>query len=163
MSSFYSLLIGGFLSSVGGILAILLNSRSEQKKEIEYIKISLEDEISEFQTTIRNMLETTKTSQYIPKKYLDELSANMEFFYNHRTKLFLINNKETRRQIRTFYKHLKDQIESTMSSKALGSLDDAVTNPDLDKAVNTFNKILTDATSLEATLNQINFKILYFI
>ena len=158
MSSFYSLLIGGFLSSVGGILAILLNSRSEQKKEIEYIKISLEDEISEFQTTIRNMLETTKTSQYIPKKYLDELSANMEFFYNHRTKLFLINNKETRRQIRMFYKHLKEAIELTLISDSMDN-----TNKAVDKSVNTFNKILTDATSLEATLNQINFKILYFI
>ena len=156
MSSFYSLLIGGFLSSVGGILAILLNSRSEQNKEIEYIKISLEDEISEFQTTIRNMLETTKTSQYIPKKYLDELSANMEFFYNHRTKLFLINNKETRRQIRMFYKHLKEAIELTLISDSMDN-----TNKAVDKSVNTFNKILADATSLETTLKGIKFKILY--
>ena len=160
MSSFDSLcmvLIGGFLSTVGGIFAVLLNARSEQKKEIEYIKISLADDISEFKITISNMLETTKTSKYIPKKYLDEIYANMEFFYNHRQKLFLISDDETRKQIRMFYKHLKDAIELTLISDSMDN-----TNKDVDKAVSIFQKILTDAASLQETLKKIKFKIFYF-
>lgn len=154
---------GGVLSILGGFFAVIARLRLERKQEIDYIKISLIDELEELVVIIGNMLKTQETAKSLPKIYLDDMLENTESFKEHKKRLFLINKKEVRKAICDFYKKLESGIKS--SNNAVGTLDESNTQQaaEVTKVVNSFTLMKTEATDLQTTISTYKYKILWLI
>lgn len=149
-------LIGGILTIIGGFAANIFKLRAERKQEVDYIKIGLIDELEDIVSVIGKMLETYKTSKTIPMVYFNNLTENTKSFDDHRPRLFLIADKEVRRQIYDFYKELKEELEGAKIS--VGSLNPEETEAQNDvanKVTNKFTNIQTKATILKNNIEEI--------
>lgn len=154
-------LLGGFLSIMGGFGAVVLRARTERKNEINYIKISLTDELNEICSIVEKLEETYKTTHIVSNKYLNELSVNDDSFYHHKERLFLIKNEKLRKEITSFYKLLSETI--TESKNKVGTLGEAPGGNEHDPIVSKFANIQTRASALLESLKKYKYKVLWII
>jgi hypothetical protein len=151
------------LTIFGGFLANVIKLRLENKQEIKCIKVTLVDEILTLTNIVGKMLETQKTSKILNKSYLDELRENIDSFNNHKGRLFLIDDKNIREKLRQFYKNLVTEVNKSLESSVVGTLNDEDFHQaaKVREAVEHFRQIATDAGNLTESLNDYKYKALW--
>lgn len=152
-------LMGGFLSIAGGFGAVVLRSRTEKKNEINYIKISLTDELEAVCSIVDKLNETYSKTHIVSNTYLNDLATNSESFNYHKQRIFLISDEALRRDIVSFYKNLSDIIADSINK--VGSLGEAQVDNTHDQIVGKFTDIKTKATSLKTVLKSYRFKVFW--
>lgn len=154
-------MIGGFLSIFGGSLAVILRVRIDKKQEIEYIKVSLMDELQEIYSIIGNLCETYRTAHSIPNTYLNELKANTESYDNHRKRLFIIPNELLRKEITGFYKRLSTTIENSLNT--VGTLGEQQQGNDHNQIAAEFKTLQANTQLVKDNIKKYRYKILWVI
>lgn len=77
-------------------------------RERDSIKIGLSDELDEISTTLKSMHDVWTQAKVLSQTYVSDLIANTTTFNALRTRLFLIKDEKTRKQVVAFYKRLTD-------------------------------------------------------
>lgn len=117
------LLVGAVLAIIGGYVGDEVRAWRERLRECKAMKISLADELQEVESTIGNMHQVWEQAQLLPAAYVTTLLQSTSAYDNLRPRLFLIKNKDLRKEISDFYKKLKD-----LALKADGKLGTLSTN-----------------------------------
>lgn len=154
-------LLGGLLSIMGGFGAVVLRGRTERKNEINYIKISLTDELHEICSILEKLEETYKTTHIVSNKYLNELSVSDDSLHSFKERLFVIKNEKLRKEITSYYKLLSETI--TESKNKVGTLGEAPGGNEHDPIVSKFADVKAKALGLSESLKKYNYKVLWFI
>jgi len=151
-------IIGAILSAGGGFFAAFARLRLETGQEIDFVKISLNDELQEICSIISKMTETHRASGSIPKMYFDDLSENTDSFKQHKPRLFLVGSSDLRKEICDFYKDLTAEIKK--SQNTVGTLNevDAQTTVTTEVIAN-FTAIKSKAETLKTHIGNYKFKI----
>ncbi len=136
------------------LLALYFRARLDKKQEINYIKISLTDELNEICTIIGKLNETHATTHTLPNRYLNDLQKNTESFKYHKPKIFLINSSTLRKEIVVFYKALDEIISESINR--VGSLGENPTGATHDQIITKFDNIKIKAETLVSNLNKYN-------
>lgn len=116
------LLAGAVLAIIGGYVGDELRAWRERSRECKALKISLADELQEIESVIHSMHQTWDTTQILSPSYVTALLKTTSAYDNLRPRLFLISNKDLRKEISDFYKKLKDL--SARAEGKLGTLSD---------------------------------------
>ena len=149
-------LIGAASAIAGGYCAVVARIRLEKKQEIEFIKISLIDELTEIRSIIDRMLETHNQTNIIPPSYFSELDENHQSFDQHKPRLFIIGDATLRKAICDFYKKLNQEVEKARTTvSSLNESDPAARTI----ITNSFTTIKTGATTLETQVRAYKFKL----
>jgi|GEM_PF-5305309 len=150
-------LTGGFLSALGGFFAIIF----KKKEQINYIKISLIDEIEEIERIIGHICESCRMGQAVPVTCFNELSENTESFDSNKQKLYLIHDKVLRKDITKFYKDLKSYIEKSIT--IVGRLNPDASGASDNQIKSDSEKVKHNAANLKIQITKYKFKPLFFI
>lgn len=153
-------IVGGVLTIIGGFFATLVSSRIQKKNEVEFIKISLIDELHEINSIISRMIDTHKTAHPLPNSYLNDLQSNTDSFKHHKKRLFLIRNETLRRDTVSFYKNLSESIEDSINQ--VGKLGDTESDTTFDKIVTKFTGIQTQAAAIKLRIEKYKYYIIWF-
>ncbi len=157
----YKLLIGAFLSIIGGFFAVVFRARVERKAEIEYIKIGLKDELAEICSILSKMIETYKTTHIVSNVYLNDLSKNTESFDYHKQRLFLIKDDSLRSSVRIFYKNLGETISDSINK--VGKLGEVQVGNEHDQIINKFNSTYSECSTLKAKIEKYKYKAFWVV
>lgn len=120
MNDLYLLIIGALLAILGGTLGDEIRAWRERRRELGSIKIALSDELSDIETTIKNMHEVWEKSKVFHPTYINDLLSSTSTFESVRPRLFLIKDDKLRKDLVAFYKELKDTAKK--SEGKLGTL-----------------------------------------
>lgn len=122
MNDFILLLIGGFLTIIGGAISNTIHSHLEQGRELKAIKSALADELSGMEATIKLMHEVWEVSHVLYASHLADLAANTKAFDAFYLRLFLIKDTAFRKEMVVFYKKVRDMVRKNEGK--VGSLAD---------------------------------------
>jgi len=147
---FIQTMIGAIASIIGGFFAVIIRSRVEKKQQLDYLKISLADELHDIVSIIEKMSETFTKTDNIHNDYINSLTANAESFNATKQKLFIIEKEDLRRDIIGFYKKLSETNKDSINK--VGSLAE-------ESKINPNNEIIRKFEALSATATAIKQKI----
>lgn len=158
-SQWYSPLLGALLAGIGGFFAVVIRLRLEEKQKIDFIKVSLCDELHEICSIVDKMSETHRTSSNIPKIYFDELLENTESFKHHKKALYIIGDSKLRKDISEFYKKIETDIKKSQDD--VGNINSP---PNIATEVtHRFETAKHSAGTLKTKIENYKYKIFYVI
>jgi hypothetical protein len=114
------IILGATLAIGGGWISDEIRAARERSRELKAIKIAIGDELSEIDTTIKNMHEVWESAHVLNPSYITDLLSMTASFDCLRPRLFLIKKEELRKKVVAFYKKLKDTAKK--SEGKLGTL-----------------------------------------
>jgi hypothetical protein len=152
------IVIGAFLAIIGGYFGVIIRVRVEKQDEINFIKVCLIDELNDVCNAYKNIEDTFKKSSVVYAPDLNKLRNYTSNYQAYRQRIYLIDNEELRKEIRTFYQTLLEAVnESFVQITNLGV--NAV------QPNNTHNKVLQKmenaaklASALKSNLEKYQFK-----
>lgn len=147
----------------GAFMALYLKTRIDKRLEIKYIKISLDDELSEIISIISKMDETFSKTSRIPNEYLNDLDSSTESFHHNRNKLYMIAHDDLRREILSFYKSLEVSVvkyQNKVDTLALPTPGEAA-NHELVAVMTTFREHSSRASAIKSTLKKYCYYLLW--
>lgn len=113
MSDIWTLLLGALLAILGGVIGDEVRSARDRSQERNSIKVSIADELTEIEKTISDMHQVWESAQLFHPSFVTDLLSSTSAYDNLRPRLFLIKDKELRKEISNFYKKLKDTAKKT--------------------------------------------------
>ena len=105
--------LGATLAIVGGYVGDEVRAWRERGRERKSIKICISDELRDIEATIDSMHQVWNSAQLFHPSYVTDLLAGTSAYDNLRPRLFLIKDKDLRKEIGDFYKKLKDTAHKT--------------------------------------------------
>jgi hypothetical protein len=151
MNNPWYLVIGALLATVGGAINNEIRARMELRREREAIKISVVDELSEVESTIKLMHEVWDQTKTIAVKYVEDLLGSTAAYDHCRPRIFLIKNPELRKEIVAFYKKLKDTAKKSEGKvSSLADTDEA--KAEQTAIENSFQTLSSEAKALRGKL-----------
>lgn len=155
-------LTGAILSIIGGFAAVFIRARLDKRQEINYIKISINDELHDICDIIGRLNETYSKSQLVSNDYLNELSKSTDSYKFHKQRMFILNSESLRRDIYNFYKKLDVIINE--SRNRVGTLGEKPTdsNSSHDSIINKLTSISTEAYTLSQRLKKYKYRLFWY-
>lgn len=152
---------GAVLAILGGFFAVIFRLRLERREEINHIKTSLTDELTEIASIISKLNDTyNATSPHIiPNTYLNDLNENMGSFDFHKQKLYLISDSTLRKDISVFYKKLSKNINDSINT--VGQLGESQIGSDHQQIVSAFTTLATEAKALGIRISNYKYGLIW--
>ncbi|HEX7724531.1 MAG TPA: hypothetical protein VF438_02225 [Candidatus Paceibacterota bacterium] len=147
MNDTESLIAGALLAVIGGAISDSIHAWFERRRELKAIKIVVADELSQIESTVTNMHEVWEQTGVFAAKYVSDILACSSAYESCKPRLFLIKDKDLRKEVISFYKKLKDTVRK--SEGKVGSLADTREAKVEQAALETsFQALGTDARTL---------------
>ena len=153
MNDILPLIFGALLAIIGGAVSDMIHAWMERNRELKAIKIAIIDELSDIEATIKNMHEVWEQTKVFAVKYVDDLLASMSTYDGFRSRLFLMKNKDLRKEVSAFYKKIKDTAKK--SEGKVGTLADSDESKREQTAIEaSFQALGTEAKSIKEKLEK---------